>query len=176
MSLFASLKKFDIYRDVPRDLTEQTLTGAVVSLFCGILVVYLFFSEFLAFLTVDTVSEMYVDPDSQSTPARTRRGKDEREVNQRRCRWRRRCSRAPCSSPSSLLLVPFSAVDHHNHATISIRMNFTVPAMPCAVTSVDVQDVMGSHVSWEQGNSCTHALALAAPHPRACSSLLSLLF
>ena len=98
MSLFGSLKKFDFYRDVPKDLTEQTLTGAIVSLFCGILVVYLFFSEFIAFLSVETVSEMYVDPD----------------------------------------------VDHHNHATISIRMNFTVPRMPCAVTSVDVQDVMGS--------------------------------
>jgi hypothetical protein len=65
MSIFAQLKKFDIYRDVPRDLTEQTVTGAVVSLFCAVLVCYLFFSEFLAFLTVETVSEMYVDPDSQ---------------------------------------------------------------------------------------------------------------
>jgi hypothetical protein len=25
-------------------------------------------------------------------------------------------------------------------------MNFTVPSMPCAITSVDVQDVMGSHI------------------------------
>jgi hypothetical protein len=100
MSLFSQLKKFDIYRDVPKDLTEQTLIGAIVSVVCGFLVFYLFLSEFVAFLTVETVSEMYVDPD----------------------------------------------IDHHNHATISIRMNFTVPRMPCAVTSVDVQDVMGSHI------------------------------
>ena len=29
MSLFASLKRFDIYRDVPKDLSEQTVTGAI---------------------------------------------------------------------------------------------------------------------------------------------------
>lgn len=100
MGLFSQLKKFDVYRDVPKDLTEQTVIGAIVSLLCGIIVVYLFCSEFLAFLTIETTSEMYVDPD----------------------------------------------IDHHNHATIMIRMNFTVPRMPCAVTSVDVQDVMGSHI------------------------------
>jgi len=98
--MFAALKRFDIYRDVPKDLSEQTLTGAVVSLFCGVLVLFLFLSEFVAFLSVETVSEMFVDSD----------------------------------------------IEHHSHATIAIRMNFTVPAMPCAVTSVDVQDIMGSHV------------------------------
>lgn len=100
MSLFSSLKKFDIYRDVPKDLTEQTVTGAVVSVLCALLVAFLFVSEFAAYLRVDTVSEMFVNPDTEQ----------------------------------------------HSHATISIRMNFTVPAMPCAITSVDVQDVMGSHI------------------------------
>jgi len=100
MSIFAHLKKFDIYRDVPKDLTEQTLTGAIVSVCCMLLVLYLFLSEFFSFLAVETVSEMYVDPH----------------------------------------------VDHSHHATISIHMNFTVPRMPCAITSVDVQDVMGSHI------------------------------
>lgn len=100
MSLLASLRKFDIYRDVPKDLTEQTLTGAIVSVFCLVLVSYLFLSEFFAFLAVETVSEMYVDPD----------------------------------------------IDHHQHATVNIKMNFTVPRLACAVTSVDVQDVMGAHI------------------------------
>lgn len=36
--------------------------------------------------------------------------------------------------------------DHHNHATIAIRMNITVPRIPCAIVSVDVQDILGSHV------------------------------
>lgn len=84
--MFAALKRFDVYRDVPKDLTEQTLTGALVSLLCGAAVVFLFLSEFIAFVSVETVSEMFVDAD----------------------------------------------VDHHNHATISIRMNFTVPRLPCA--------------------------------------------
>jgi hypothetical protein len=57
------LKRFDIYRDVPKDLSEQTLTGAIVSVLCGILVLFLFLSEFIAFLSVETLSEMYVDND-----------------------------------------------------------------------------------------------------------------
>jgi hypothetical protein len=105
--MFAALKKFDVYRDVPKDLSEQTVTGAVVSVLCGVLVLFLFLSELVSFLSVEVVSEMFVD----------------------------------------------SAVDAHTHATIAIRMNFTVPRMPCAVTSVDVQDIMGSHSQLER-NSC----------------------
>lgn len=104
MGFASALKKFDIYRDIPRDLTEQTLTGAIVSILCGIFIFYLFISEFLTYLTIETVSEMYVARDHGNT------------------------------------------VGSDDHATITINMNITVPKMPCALTSVDVQDIMGSHV------------------------------
>lgn len=65
MGLLSSLKKFDIYRDVPKDLTEQTLTGALITVFCALLVSYLFISEFVSFLSVETHSEMSVDQGAQ---------------------------------------------------------------------------------------------------------------
>ena len=32
------------------------------------------------------------------------------------------------------------------HAMLTINMNITVPRIPCALVSVDAQDIMGSHV------------------------------
>jgi hypothetical protein len=54
-------KTFDIYRKVPRDLTEPTLSGAAVSLCTVALAVYLFFSELSVFMKRTWVSEMVLD-------------------------------------------------------------------------------------------------------------------
>ncbi len=37
-------------------------------------------------------------------------------------------------------------LEGEDHALLQINMNITLPAVPCAVLSVDAQDVMGSHV------------------------------
>jgi len=97
----SSLKNLDIYRDIPKDLTEQTTTGAVVSIVCAIFIIYLFTSEFLFFLTPEITQEMFVEESKY-------RGND--------------------------------------HELLQINLNITVPAVPCAVVSVDAQDIMGSHV------------------------------
>lgn len=55
------LKHFDVYRKVPTDLTESTLSGALVSIISTFVMVALFISEFAAFLEVRETSEMYVD-------------------------------------------------------------------------------------------------------------------
>jgi len=56
-----SLKRFDLYRKVPRDLTEPTLSGAAVS-FCTIFIgLYLFLSELSVFLQTRWESEMFID-------------------------------------------------------------------------------------------------------------------
>lgn len=56
-----ALKRFDLYRKVPRDLTEPTLSGAGVS-FCTIAVgLYLFITEFLIFVHRRWESEMFID-------------------------------------------------------------------------------------------------------------------
>jgi len=101
MSLVNRLKTFDVYRDIPKDLTEQTLTGAIVSILCTLFIIYLFAAELIAFLTPELSYQMYVD----------------------------------------------SHIDTGNdHAMLQINLNLTLPSAPCAVVSVDVQDVMGGHI------------------------------
>lgn len=56
-----AMKRFDIYRKVPRDLTEPTLSGAAVSCCTVTLALYLFVSEFLVFTARTWKSEMFVD-------------------------------------------------------------------------------------------------------------------
>jgi hypothetical protein len=45
-----AIMKFDLYRKVPRDLTEPTVSGAAVSCCTVFLGLYLFFSEFFVFV------------------------------------------------------------------------------------------------------------------------------
>jgi len=55
------LKNFDVYRKLPKDLTEPTLSGALVSIISTVIMVCLFISEFSSYLNVTETSEMYVD-------------------------------------------------------------------------------------------------------------------
>lgn len=56
-----SFKRFDLYRKVPRDLTEATLSGAAVS-FCTVLIgVYLFVTELMVYSQRSWKSEMFID-------------------------------------------------------------------------------------------------------------------
>jgi hypothetical protein len=55
------LKSFDMYRKLPSDLTEPTLSGAVVSIVSSVIMLILFISEFNHYLTVEESSEMFVD-------------------------------------------------------------------------------------------------------------------
>jgi len=56
-----AVKRFDLYRKVPRDLTEPTLSGAAVSCCTVTFAVYLFFSEFAVFMRRSWDSEMFID-------------------------------------------------------------------------------------------------------------------
>ena len=49
-SLFIIIIRFDIYRKVPKDLTQPTLTGACISLCSVAFMTYLFLSELAAFI------------------------------------------------------------------------------------------------------------------------------
>lgn len=60
------VRRFDIYRKVPKDLTQPTLTGAIVSICCCVFITLLFLSEFLAFIKPEIVSELFVDASSSS--------------------------------------------------------------------------------------------------------------
>jgi hypothetical protein len=55
------IRRFDVYRKIPKDFTQPTLAGAIISIISGLMILFLVFSELTAFLTVETVSELYVD-------------------------------------------------------------------------------------------------------------------
>ncbi|KAM5298240.1 endoplasmic reticulum-Golgi intermediate compartment protein 1 [Ctenodactylus gundi] len=59
--------QFDIYRKVPKDLTQPTYTGAIISICCCLFILFLFLSELTGFITTEVVNELYVDdPDKDS--------------------------------------------------------------------------------------------------------------
>uniref|UniRef100_A0A9L0SWB2 Endoplasmic reticulum-Golgi intermediate compartment protein n=1 Tax=Equus caballus TaxID=9796 RepID=A0A9L0SWB2_HORSE len=61
------LRVFDIYRKVPKDLTQPTYTGAIISVCCCLFILFLFLSELTGFITTEVVNELYVDdPDKDS--------------------------------------------------------------------------------------------------------------
>uniref|UniRef100_A0A2K6BWI9 Endoplasmic reticulum-Golgi intermediate compartment protein n=1 Tax=Macaca nemestrina TaxID=9545 RepID=A0A2K6BWI9_MACNE len=62
-----ALRRFDIYRKVPKDLTQPTYTGAIISICCCLFILFLFLSELTGFITTEVVNELYVDdPDKDS--------------------------------------------------------------------------------------------------------------
>uniref|UniRef100_A0A8I3MH36 Endoplasmic reticulum-Golgi intermediate compartment protein n=1 Tax=Canis lupus familiaris TaxID=9615 RepID=A0A8I3MH36_CANLF len=44
---------FDIYRKVPKDLTQPTYTGAIISICCCLFILFLFLSELTGFITTE---------------------------------------------------------------------------------------------------------------------------
>lgn len=56
-----NIRKLDLYRKVPKELTQPTLGGATVSILCVIFMSYLLISELSEFLKVNIVQELYVD-------------------------------------------------------------------------------------------------------------------
>ena len=55
------LRSVHFYRKVPADLTEATVTGGAISLISTIVMVYLFCSNFLAYLAVDMTTSIVLD-------------------------------------------------------------------------------------------------------------------
>jgi len=61
MSLFTRIKSFDVYRKLPSDLTEPTVSGAIVSVASTLIMLTLFLTEVNEFFKVQTVSETFID-------------------------------------------------------------------------------------------------------------------
>ncbi|EDO49249.1 predicted protein [Nematostella vectensis] len=55
------VRRFDIYRKVPKDLTEPTFAGAVISICSCLFITFLFLSEFYGFIGTEIASELFVD-------------------------------------------------------------------------------------------------------------------
>lgn len=90
------LKSVHFYRKVPRDLTEATTGGGTLSLASTVIMVYLFYTNFSAFLTVNT--------------------------------------------RTSIML------DSSNEKKLQINFNVTLHHLPCQYASLDIVDVMGTHI------------------------------
>jgi hypothetical protein len=58
------LRRLDIYRKIPKDLTQPTYAGACISVLCCLFMTYLFVAELISFLSVEIISEMYVADES----------------------------------------------------------------------------------------------------------------
>jgi len=54
------IRRFDIYRKVPKDLTQPTNTGAAISISCIFFISFLLFSELYAFILPEVTSQLYV--------------------------------------------------------------------------------------------------------------------
>jgi len=55
------IRRFDIYRKIPKDLTQPTNTGAAISLACITFISTLLLIELYYFVTPEVVSELFVD-------------------------------------------------------------------------------------------------------------------
>lgn len=55
------IRRFDIYRKVPKDLTQPTLTGAFISVSSVLFIIFLLFSELSLFITTQVQSELSVE-------------------------------------------------------------------------------------------------------------------
>jgi len=55
------IKRLDVYRKVPKDLTQPTTTGAVISVCCVVFIVLMLCTELLWFVAPDIKSELIVE-------------------------------------------------------------------------------------------------------------------
>ncbi|CAH1785117.1 unnamed protein product, partial [Owenia fusiformis] len=55
------IRRFDIYRKIPKDLTQPTSTGAFISVSSILFITYLFLAELRAYILPEVVSELYVN-------------------------------------------------------------------------------------------------------------------
>ncbi|KAJ8025946.1 Endoplasmic reticulum-Golgi intermediate compartment protein 1 [Holothuria leucospilota] len=55
------LRRLDVYRKIPKDLTQPTYAGAAVSVISALFISFLLLSEFYYFVKPEVVSELYVD-------------------------------------------------------------------------------------------------------------------
>lgn len=63
------VEKFDLYRKVPKDLSQATSFGGVISISACVFMFFLLVSEFLTFIQTEVVTELYVDdPASNNGP------------------------------------------------------------------------------------------------------------
>jgi len=56
-----SLRKYDFYKKLPSELTEPTLSGAIISIVAATIMFILFISELNGYFYIEESSEMFID-------------------------------------------------------------------------------------------------------------------
>ena len=64
--MLSSFKDFDFYRKIPRDLTETTAHGSLLSVCASAFILVLFVAELWAFLSARYVTNVVIDPRMES--------------------------------------------------------------------------------------------------------------
>eukprot|EP01035_Chromulina_nebulosa_P018993 gene18993-24810_t len=64
--MLSKIKEYDFYRKIPKDLTETTFHGSVLSICASIFMLILFIAELWAFLTTQIVTNVVIDPNTDS--------------------------------------------------------------------------------------------------------------
>lgn len=64
--MLSKLKEFDFYRKIPKDLTETTFHGSILSVCASVFMLVLFIAELWAFLSSQVVTNVIIDPNTDS--------------------------------------------------------------------------------------------------------------
>jgi thiol-disulfide isomerase/thioredoxin len=64
--MLGKLREYDFYRKIPKDLTETSLHGSVLSICASIFMLVLFIAELWAFLSPQVVTNTIIDPNTDS--------------------------------------------------------------------------------------------------------------
>eukprot|EP01042_Synura_sphagnicola_P036236 gene36236-46361_t len=64
--MFARLKDFDLYRKIPKDLTETSTLSTGLSMCAAVFMLILFVAELWAYLTLNISSNIVIDPNTEN--------------------------------------------------------------------------------------------------------------
>ena len=64
--MWAKFKDFDLYRKIPKDLTETSTHGAILSVCASLFMLILFIAELWAFLSLHVTTNIVIDPNTDS--------------------------------------------------------------------------------------------------------------
>uniref|UniRef100_A0A4W2C9R8 Endoplasmic reticulum-Golgi intermediate compartment protein n=1 Tax=Bos indicus x Bos taurus TaxID=30522 RepID=A0A4W2C9R8_BOBOX len=139
-------RRFDIYRKVPKDLTQPTYTGAIISVCCCLFILFLFLSELTGFITTEieagrreTTQQMRLDVRASDRGRRSLRPRANQPAHP--------LTRAgPTPSPGARVNELYvDDPDKDSGGKIDVSLNISLPNLHCELVGLDIQDEMGRH-------------------------------
>ena len=120
--MFARLRSLDVYRDIPKELSEATSVGGLISLTAMLTLSYLLLTELSSHLSGTTTHELVIEqphpPPSPLTP----------------------------SHDLDLSSAYTHAIDAR--LSVTVHLNLTFYHLPCVALGIQVQDLFGS-LPWD---------------------------